>query len=60
MIMFEEYKANYVIMKDSGDKGGTIEKIQACQELRITPIIIGRKDEDGINDLDEIEKIIRR
>lgn len=60
MIMFEEYKANYVIMKDSGEKGGTIEKIQACQELRITPIIIGRKDEDGINDLDEIEKIIRR
>ena len=25
-IMFGEYKADYVIMKDSGDKGGTMEK----------------------------------
>lgn len=58
-IMFREYKANYVIMKDSGEKGGTLEKIQACVELSITPIIIGRKDEVGINSLDEIEQIIR-
>jgi len=59
-IMFREYKVNYVIMKDSGEKGGTLEKIQACEELNITPIIIGRKDEEGINNLDEIEQIIRR
>lgn len=58
-IMFIEYKANYVIMKDSGEKGGTLEKIQACEELHITPIIIERKDEEGINNLDKIEEIIR-
>ena len=58
-IMFREYKSDYVIMKDSGEKGGTTQKIKACEELGITPIIIGRKDEEGINSLDEIEQIIR-
>ena len=58
-IMFKEYKADYVLMKDSGEKGGTMEKIKACQELGITAIVIGREEEKGINDLDMIEKIIR-
>lgn len=58
-IMLEEYGADYCIMKDSGEKGGTMEKIKACEELGITPIVIGREDENGINDLDIIEKIIR-
>lgn len=58
-IMFKEYGADYVIMKDSGDKGGTIEKIKACEDLDIIPIIIGREEEKGIYSLDEIEKIIR-
>lgn len=58
-LMFKEYDADYVIMKDSGHRGGTLEKLQACEELGIIPIIIGRKDEDGIHTLGEIEKIIR-
>lgn len=58
-IMFCEYKADYVIMKDSGAKAGTIEKIKACQELGIPSIVIGREDEVGINNLDEIEEVIR-
>ena len=58
-IMFKEYKADYCIMKDSGEKGGTIEKIKACEELGIKAIVIGREAEKGINDLDMIEKIIR-
>ncbi len=57
--MFEEYNADYVIMKDSGEKGGTMEKINACEELGITPIIIGREEEKGIKDLDLLEKAIR-
>lgn len=59
-IMFSESKADYVIMKDSGVKAGTIEKIKACEELSISPIIIGREKEEGINTLDEIEDIIRK
>ncbi|NLK44308.1 MAG: precorrin-6A reductase [Tissierellia bacterium] len=58
-IMFKEYKVKYCVMKDSGQKGGTLEKLQACEELGIIPIVIGREDEDGIKDLDLIEKIIR-
>ncbi|WP_313757023.1 precorrin-6A reductase [Tissierella sp.] len=57
--MLEEYKTEYCVMKDSGDKGGTLEKLQACSELGVVPIIIGREDEKGINDLDSIEKVIR-
>ena len=58
--MFKEYKADYVVMKDSGNRGGTLEKLQACEELNILPIIIGRNEEEGIDNLQEIEKIIRR
>ncbi len=60
MAMLKEYRPDYCIMKNSGHKGGTLEKIQACQELNIIPLVIGREDEDGINNLDDIEKIIRR
>ena len=58
--MLATYNPDYCVMKDSGDAGGTREKIQACVELDIKPIIIGREDEEeGINDLGEIEEIIR-
>ena len=59
-LMLKEYKADYCIMKDSGKPGGTEEKIQACEDLDITPIIIGRDEEAGIHNLKEIEDIIRR
>lgn len=59
-IMFNEYKTDYVVMKDSGAKGGTAEKIRACQELGIIPIVIGREKEEGLNSLDEIEILIRK
>ena len=55
----KEYNADYVIMKDSGSRGGTMEKLQACKELGITPIIIGREEEEGIDNLKKVEKIIR-
>ena len=58
-LMFSEYKSDYVVMKDSGVKGGTLEKIKACEELNIYPLIISREKEEGINNLDEVEKIIR-
>ena len=58
-IMFKEYDVDYVVMKDSGQQGGTIDKIKACEELNIIPIVIGREDEKGINNLDLIEEKIR-
>ena len=59
-IMLKEYNSDYCIMKDSGMQGGTIEKLQACEELGIIPIIIGREIEEGIYNLDIIEEKIRK
>lgn len=56
--MLSEYKAKYCVMKDSGKNGGTVEKIQACKELGVVPVIIGRDKEEGISDLDEIFMLI--
>ncbi|MDF2533748.1 MAG: cbiJ [Clostridia bacterium] len=57
--MFKDFKANYVIMKDSGKEGGTIEKIQACKRLGITPVIIGRQNiEEGFESMDELIQIL--
>ncbi len=53
--MFKEYKAGYVVMKDSGKEGGTQEKIKACKRLGITPIVILRQcPEEGIGDINEL------
>lgn len=57
--MFKEYDSDYVIMKDSGRTGGTLERIRACEELDIVPIIISREDENGVTSLEELEDIIR-
>ena len=57
--MFSEYNADYVVMKDSGKEGGTLDKIQACNELNIIPIIIGRDEEKGIDNLEKIVSLIK-
>lgn len=56
--MFKEFSANYVVMKDSGNNGGTVEKIKACNTLDIKAVIIGRIDEEGVYDLDEISNYV--
>ncbi len=58
--MFQEYQADYVVMKDSGKSGGTQEKILACQQLGIMPLIIGRPElPNEISDLDELLQLIQ-
>lgn len=58
--MFKEYNIDYVVMKDSGDKGGTIEKLIACKELGIKAIMIERhyEDEKGIKDIEKLVEMI--
>lgn len=53
--MFKDYKANYIVLKDSGTTGGTKEKLEACAELKITPLMIDRQNYEGI---DNIKKIL--
>lgn len=57
--MFKDFNADFVVMKDSGDQGGTKEKILACIELNITPIVIGRISEEGIRSIDELMEMIK-
>lgn len=56
--LFKEVKADYIVMKNSGPRGGTQEKIEACQELNIKPLIISRPKEDGFADLTELAKLL--
>ncbi len=57
--MLKEYGADYLVMKDSGERGGSTEKLKACEELNIIPLVIGRKLEEGIDSLEKIENIVR-
>ena len=57
--MFRDYKADYVVMKDSGTEGGTMEKINACRRLCITPVVILRQDgESGIEDMEDLISLL--
>jgi len=57
--MFKFYKADYVVMKNSGKEGGTVEKVNACKRLGITPIVISRQNEEkGLEDLDDLLKLL--
>jgi precorrin-6A/cobalt-precorrin-6A reductase len=58
--MFQEYHAEYVVMKDSGKTGGTPQKLSACHKLGIISVLICRKDEEGISDLDVLAEMICR
>lgn len=59
-VMFKEFEADYVVMKDSGVEGGTPEKLKACKNTGIIPLMIGRKDEDGMEDIREIAGLLVR
>ena len=56
--VFKEYAADYVVMKDSGEVGGTPQKIDACFKCGITPVVIGRSFENGIDDMDKLLEMI--
>ena len=56
--IFKAFATDFVVMKNSGRRGGTAEKIQACQTLGITPIMIDREDEPGYTDLNELANFL--
>ena len=58
MAMFREYQAEYVVMKDSGEVGGTPQKIAACEKLGISPVLLLRKEEQGFTDLGKLEETL--
>ncbi len=57
--MFTNYGADYVVMKNSGTEGGTAEKIAACRENGIVPVVWNRQVENGVYCLETlVEKYI--
>ena len=42
--LIRQYDIRYMVTKESGSTGGYADKIEACRECGITPVIIGRPD----------------
>lgn len=59
--LFKEYNANVIITKDSGETGGTPEKVAAARELKI-PIILVRRPPSpgGMNSPTEIINALKK
>lgn len=48
-----QYDCQYLVTKDTGHAGGFLEKIEAAQECKVTPVIIGRPTkEEGLTVLE--------
>ena len=57
-LTMKEKAVDYLITKDSGSVGGADEKIRAARRLGVQSIVIGRREESGI-DLGEAVRMIR-
>lgn len=55
---FNQYNIDLLITKESGVAGGFLEKINACENLKIPVIIIKRKKMDYPNIINKIEDIV--
>lgn len=58
MAIFKNYEVDLVVMKDSGTRGRTEEKLIACKKMNIKALMIGREEEQGIYDIDELVELI--
>lgn len=57
--MFSQYKAAYVVTKDSGKPGGFEEKVTAARNAGATLLVIKRRTEQG-QSLEEIQQAFRQ
>ena len=58
---YKHYDIDIVITKESGTAGGFLEKVNACEALKIPVVIIAREKINYpivVNDIDELEKLI--
>lgn len=51
--MLRFFDAEYMVLKDSGEAGGTYEKLSACEKTNVTPIVIGRTGGNYLSDWEE-------
>lgn len=58
---YKHYDIDIVVTKESGTAGGFLEKVNACEALKIPVVIIAREKINYpivVNDIDELEKLI--
>ena len=58
---YKHYDVDIVVTKESGTAGGFLEKVNACEVLKIPVVIIAREKINYpivVNDIDELEKLI--
>lgn len=59
--LMEEYNCKYMVSKQTGNNGGFDEKIEACKQSGVYPIIVALPQNDkGISEEEAIEHIAKR
>ena len=59
--LMEEYNCKYMVSKQAGNNGGFDEKIEACKQAGVYPIIVALPQNDkGISEEEAIEHIAKR
>ncbi|MDQ2086952.1 cobalt-precorrin-6A reductase [Herbivorax sp. ANBcel31] len=58
MEMIKHCNAKVVVTKDSGEVGGTLEKVKAAQKLEIPVIMIKRPEIEYINKVSEVFEVV--
>ena len=59
--LMEEYNCKYMVSKQTGNNGGFDEKIEACKQAGVYPIIVALPQNDkGISEEEAIEHIAKR
>lgn len=56
--LFRQFKADYVVFKNAGKSGGTDEKIQACAQTGVKPLMIDRPNENGFTCLKKLQEAV--
>jgi precorrin-6x reductase len=58
--MIKEIEAKVLVTKDSGDIGGVLDKIKACNQAHINAIVVGRPTKESGYQFNEIMNVLNK
>lgn len=56
--MIKNYNIEYMVMKESGENSGFSDKIKACKQAGVKPIVLKRMEEVGLDSFDALKRVI--
>lgn len=56
--MINNFNIEYMVMKESGKNSGFTDKIDACKQMGVIPIVLKRIDEEGIDNFEDLKAVI--